>query len=630
MDHKTRFAKLLLLLSQALLFFPFVAYQTRNGLDPSWQYELNLIPGSGLVFGRDLLFNYGPLGFLFLPQPIGHNLLWSWLALGAVYALTLGSCAWVLFSPRFQSVNGRRANILAAALLLLTAELVGVYDPEYWITGTVLFLFSATLREKRLSWLFWSALVLVVFFFFVKFSTGILNVITAVLFTMAAFLLRRPDAGRIAAAVALVLPLGFAAGYLIYNPSLADMARYAYAAMNISSGYNYNMSIPVTDMFYLRYVWGLLLLLGAGLWYFARRDRENLIYALLFSGPVFILLKHGFVRGDHGHILFIGPVLFLFAAIYLLFMKTDLGELPWKPPALLLTAALFALAVLWPMHRTVYPGSWNVFRPLMERARMARDLPRALRQPDEYREQRTFFLSDEFRSAMKGHTMTVYPWEVAYYRPEDGAAFRPLPIFPINSSTAYLDRYNAAFLRSADAPDFLVLSLDAVDNQYPLINCPALWQVLRFHYEMAGYDGHNFLLRRAAARAPVLSGPAASWQVRRSEPIALPQAEPGEHLVLTVDARRTLWGRLAQLFYKIPEVTMTAEFDDGETVTRRVFFEVWENGVLADALPVTDEDFRAIMAGSPRRRVRRLRFGGEGLSCYQDEMTITLTRLRTE
>ncbi|MBQ7516063.1 MAG: hypothetical protein IJS96_07240 [Schwartzia sp.] len=626
MDKKLLFSKLLLLLAQAALFFPFAIHPTRNGLDPSWQYELNLIPGSGLVFGRDLLFNYGPLGYLFLPQPIGDNVFWSWLVLGALCALTLGSSAYVLFSPRFAAVNGRWANILAAALLIGTAELVGVYDPEYWITGTVLFLFAATLREKRLSWLFRAALGLVVFFFFVKFSTGILNVISAVLFVLAAFLQRRPDARKIAAAVVLGLPLGFAAAYLLYHPSLEDMARYAYAAMNISSGYNYNMSLPVTDTFYLRYIWGLLLLLLAGIWYLARRSRENLIYALLFSGPVFVLLKHSFVRGDYGHILFAGPVLFLFAAIYLLFTETSLEDLPWTRLSLTLAAALFSVAVLWPMHRTVYPGSWNVLRPFIDKARLARALPYQFRHIDEIRDQRTFFLTDEFRAAMKGGTMTVYPWEVAYYRQEDDFSFRPLPIFPINSSTPWLDRYNAAFLRGEKAPDFVVLALDAVDNQYPLINCPALWQVILFHYEITGYDGHNFLLRRGADRTPRWN-PAASWQARRDEDIVLPRTEDGQRLLMTVDARRNLKGRLAQIFYKIPEITLTVEYDTGETVTRRVFFEVWENGVIIDALPVTDDDFRAIMDGRPRRRVRRLRFGGEGLSCYRDEMTVTLTKL---
>ncbi len=626
MDKKTLIAKLLLLFAQAALFFPFAIHPTRNGLDPSWQYQLNLVPGSGLIFGRDLLFNYGPLGYLFLPQPIGDNLLWSWLVLGALYALTLGSSAWVLFSSRFAPLNRRWANVLAAALLLLTAELVGVYDPEYWITGTVLFLLCATLWEKRLRWPFWSALALVVFFFFVKFSTGILNVISAVLFTLAAFLLKRPDARKIAAAVVPGLPLGFAATYLLYHPSLEDMARYAYAALNISSGYNYNMSLPVTDLFYLRYIWGLLLLLLAGVCYLARRDRENLIYALLFSGPVFVLLKHSFVRGDYGHILFAGPVLFLFAAIFLLFMKTDLTDLPWRRPTLALAAALFALAVLWPMHRTVQPGSWNVLRPLAAKVRLALSLPHQLRCLDETRDQRTFFLTDEFRAAIKGGTMTVYPWEAAYYRREDEFSFRPLPVFPINSSTPYLDRYNAAFLQAAGAPDFVVLSLDAVDNQYPLINCPALWQTLLFRYEIAGDDGHNFLLRRGADRTPRWN-PSVSWQVRRDEDVFLPRVENGDRLLMTVDARRSLKGRLAQLFYKIPEITMTAEFDTGETETRRVFFEVWENGVVIDALPVTDDDFRAIMAGRPRRRVRRLRFSGEGLSCYRDEMTVTLTKL---
>lgn len=44
------------------------------GLDSSWVFALNHFAHGPELFGRDLVFTYGPLGFLAVPQNIGSNL----------------------------------------------------------------------------------------------------------------------------------------------------------------------------------------------------------------------------------------------------------------------------------------------------------------------------------------------------------------------------------------------------------------------------------------------------------------------------------------------------------------------------------------------------------------------------
>ena len=48
---------------------PWASYGT--GLDPSWILGLNLAHSQGLVAGRDMVFTYGPLGYLLYPEPLG-------------------------------------------------------------------------------------------------------------------------------------------------------------------------------------------------------------------------------------------------------------------------------------------------------------------------------------------------------------------------------------------------------------------------------------------------------------------------------------------------------------------------------------------------------------------------------
>src|SRR5262245_30963777 len=88
------------------------------GLDFSWQVALHLAVLDGLRWGHDLVFNYGPLGFLTVPLVISR-----WTA-----ALGLGYVALVMLSFATTSLLGFRrllplplAALAAFAAVLLAA-----------------------------------------------------------------------------------------------------------------------------------------------------------------------------------------------------------------------------------------------------------------------------------------------------------------------------------------------------------------------------------------------------------------------------------------------------------------------------------------------------------------------------
>jgi len=60
---------LTLILALLLVQFP---TPPARGLDPSWSMSLLYFHQRGLEFGRDVIFTYGPLGFLLAPTYFGH------------------------------------------------------------------------------------------------------------------------------------------------------------------------------------------------------------------------------------------------------------------------------------------------------------------------------------------------------------------------------------------------------------------------------------------------------------------------------------------------------------------------------------------------------------------------------
>ena len=70
-----RFLLLTLLLAYCLIAFLPIPKEIEIGLDPSWQYALTRASEDQLIFGRDIVFSYGPLGYLIVGTGLNQNFL---------------------------------------------------------------------------------------------------------------------------------------------------------------------------------------------------------------------------------------------------------------------------------------------------------------------------------------------------------------------------------------------------------------------------------------------------------------------------------------------------------------------------------------------------------------------------
>jgi hypothetical protein len=64
----------------ALLGWPSSGHRPAVGLDPSWKLGATFTHVQGLTYGDDIVFNYGPLGFVSAPMVGGGR----WFLLGIV------------------------------------------------------------------------------------------------------------------------------------------------------------------------------------------------------------------------------------------------------------------------------------------------------------------------------------------------------------------------------------------------------------------------------------------------------------------------------------------------------------------------------------------------------------------
>src|SRR5580704_5749728 len=96
----------------------------KPGLDESWAWALNAVTQTGYIFGKDVVFTYGPLGFLMSPRPLGHNFQWASCFAVCIRAIFAGLLGVLAFTART-----RRGFVLFLAGIAV-ASAIGLWD-EY-------------------------------------------------------------------------------------------------------------------------------------------------------------------------------------------------------------------------------------------------------------------------------------------------------------------------------------------------------------------------------------------------------------------------------------------------------------------------------------------------------------------
>lgn len=426
----------------SVLAWPISYSPVRPTTDGSWQVALHLAAGMGLRHGVDIVWTYGPLGFLGFPYPyLGAT---SALALVATIAIYLALIGTML-------VEARRILPLWAALLvtLLVARLF-VYLPPFEALQALIFVWCVDALADRALWptpaLAALGGVLAGASMLGKVNVGIFVVVMGAV-TIAS--ISRPWWRSLAIYVAVAAATGVGL-WLAAGQHLADLGAYSSGVYQIITGYNEAMGGDPEPK--RRWIFLALAAVGAiviwGGWRssrgWPRRRRIGLAVLGLVLG--FAMWKTTVVR-DHATYAFATAVVALFCFVPQIERRT------WLVAVLALGIAYAGSSAIEPRlyvdvvgsTRSIYNEVKDAFLP--GRADLAANHTR-----DRLRS--SYGLEPSTLAAIGGRTVHIDPYttSVAYAYPE--LHWAPLPVFQSYSAyTAPLDRLNADLLRSAAAPE---------------------------------------------------------------------------------------------------------------------------------------------------------------------------------
>jgi hypothetical protein len=603
------------------LCFPGSYDAPSTGLDPSWIVGLNLFAQQGFRFGRDLIFTYGPLGYLARPLDVGNHLVVAnWVRAG-VFAGTLGTAALLLRRP------ARRHSVWLFLALLPLGIAIG-RELDYEMLGLILLLCSAAAME-RWGWLFLPAAVLTAVVPWIKFGTGVCAAVTLGLGL--AVWLRLHGRWRVVVFAGGLALLTFGVLSRALVGSWDGLAGFLHTSWEIARGYNASMVTLGHDDVVVASIIALILLGVAAAWVLKTRPRQ---IAPLAIGSVLVVYawKHSMVRQDPSHSVIFFAVMFWCVLIWLLLAEDRRLRQVW---AALLLVLLVCLGVT--MTAPSFEQRSRDLVDILRARRGSRNLyallhPAAARRSLRQRASANLapdVLPAEWLKILGQEEVLVFPWEISLCLANDLRCV-PYPTLQMYSTyTPMLDRWTAGRLREV-APRFLIASLDAIDDRNMLWDCPETWATLLRGWEVRRQDSETgyLLLTRRATPSP--------WEERQISRVQgkvdawIPLPPRNGPLRARLVFREHWWGGVERSLFRAGPVTLSLMTENGQTRVFRLVLETAADGLLIDAAPETPAELAALFnCCAVREHARQIRISGPGARALQPEFTVVWSEVTT-
>lgn len=554
-------ATLLLIVGFALLA-PVMPSPVATGLDESWVWALNLAKAQGLEFGRDLIFTYGPLANAVTPI-YSMTPLWQYQLLsGFCYAAMFLSLAriWWHLRPDWRSIT------VPAVALFAFLPICWFYI-EYHELAVVLAACSALLRPRipRLEGFLLASLTALAFS--IKFNTFFVCLgVTLSVALIATW--RERQQRRTALTLAAAALLGSVALFSFLS-SPANLPMYVKGVLEISSGYSSGLSMigPIAHLMVALLSLAALFVLIPALADQGAALLPGLLPAFFFT---FAAFKHSFVRQD-SHVLSFQPKIAI-ASLFLLVLARTRRDASLLA-AFAVGSVLFGIA----LRIDTFADTAQVLAYRL-RGNQLRDWTLSLVNPSaemhatNTKAAKRFppgWLDEPTRQRVAGKTVDVAPHRIDIIGISQ-LRWRPRPVIGSYSTyTPWLDRWNAESI-ARNGADKIILRREEIDGRVQLWEDPATtWAMINWYDPELLAREHLLLTRRSAPKFADPQ-PAGTATIGWNQPVAAPEAGPGEVVLMRARIRESWRGKLTTTLLRGPEVRIIAQYANGMGSSGRI------------------------------------------------------------
>lgn len=552
-------------------------------LDHSWQISLYLALKEELIFGREFVFTYGPLGILTTRMPFPGMSLWYLLIDIFMYA-NLVAVFWYIWCEHKSWITP--ILILPVFLIMGTA----MYFMElpwmlYFFSFFWAFRFGDTGKYIYLLLGLFSSVVNL----YVKLNTGLISLV--ILCGVASVLIiRRGEFGKLFATYALCAIFIFLSAFCLP----VNLQDYIIASWHIANGYNDAMYLDQPDK--LKYFpWAIYLILAFGIASLANVAKIlTSIRAFILWGAIslsfFILFKQGFVRADEHLFAFFeyAPLLFgLWALLseskferYILSILVLVATvITWQAKSLVINPDILSRK-LQNINDYINAVSENLGD---SKGIPQIDIPAIARLPE------------SFLARIGKSTVDIIPHDIAsiyFHR----LAYKPRAVMQSYSAyDEYLDNLGSAVYESDDAPRFIIYSESCVDDRYCGFDETTIKRAILKNYKVVAEEAGRILLQRREypVEFPVVDIPPVEIPLR--QPVFINKSASLQYAKINIDY--SLLGKMRRFFYKPAPLYIRFKIDGEWTKKYRLIVPIAHGGVLLNRFIRDTKDARSFFDG---------------------------------
>jgi hypothetical protein len=618
------------------LSLPVVFNAPVKGLDPSWTVGLYWALARGLQFGKDIVFTYGPLGFLNAPYYVDYGL-WQ---IAVVFTLLMHS---LLFISAFMAVRqtavgkGPCTKILSAlpmvTVLALRSEWGTWTSGEEIVMSAILLFYVYCMRTTQSrkfldTLLLASASILLAIASLIKYNYAVDAVFLLVALGVVLAFGSRKWVKVWLASVALysasVFSLWIASGQDIFYFGL-----FVWAGTQVTFGYSSAMAVEGVFLERMFAVAAIATLLLTFLYYLRYHSIGVTSLIALSLAPLFVTFKSAFVRQDPGHVLefysFVEPLLALVSIVTVADLARDFKRIqrvvPALAPLLLITMIIFLPttslhnpAILnvntsYEAERIAnYENAFALFGNTQQGAAYLNSVKASIR--NEYQ------LSPLLAQDIGNSSVDIFPWDTALLWAYD-MNWSPRPMFQsYNAYTAWLDHINALHLNSPNAPQYILFAYASIDSRYPLFDEPETFRTILCRYQYVASDVNFALLHLSPTKGCGTAIAIPETSANMGDWVPVPKAN--ELLFARVYINYSLSGSLANTIYKPAEVYVSFQLSNG-TVSSPYRFVTGnaENGIFVSGYVDSFNSLVQLFQGKMNSNVSAIMFTSEDQAQYQ-------------
>ncbi|HEY9871595.1 MAG TPA: hypothetical protein V6D08_20730 [Candidatus Obscuribacterales bacterium] len=601
-------------------------------LDPAWRCALNYLANSGHVFGRDVVFTLGPLGYLLYAGHWGSNLI------HAIGFMLLMHLSWAVVLLAYVKATTDKTQFCLFALGYALTYAFGL-PYEYHLLSILLllcYLPGKLDRPKTLAGI--AAGAAAAFFMVVKFNLGCSALLAVTVSTVCWRLKFGRQANRFCMATCLSYMVTFAAFSAVYFKSIGNLWAWVRGSIETAVAHSETMSLvdhSIVPVLGLSLLCALLAATAVLVW---QRTEVGLL-AVTAIGSIFIAFKHSFIRQDQHVIQFF---LFSMAVISMIGLSC---RRPKAAYACFWCFVIVSMVSLQPLASRDVPlqavannldavSGLNNIRNLLDLRALMSDLDRRTQEnfsqyklpPD---------LIDRVRKAGNPPVGTL-PNCVGYCL-ANNLRWDPLPLIQLDTAyTPYLDKLCADHFNGPSKPEFviygsttdLMFDFGEIDHRNPILEAPHTAVALLRNYELAAaYRNPDvLLLQRRRAPQPISQENMFSKRYNLNEWIPVPQSSCplAGRIKLHPKPLRYLVAKL----YQLPPIEMQVASRDGFR-TYRMLPTTLSSGPLLNCFPRDFQELGFLLDGVNPNPVQFIRFTGPGCPTFKRSFDITWMKLST-